>query len=92
MFVHCRVNDSLGVGLTVVSLTGEGRESAESSFVPLREVPLPYNVFSMIDICDSSKEIVIEERVLLYYKYDNHPVNCVKIFNSVYKVKPFGFR
>lgn len=87
-----RVTDSLGVGLSVVSLTGEGRESAESSFAPLKEIHLPYGLFSMIDICDSTKEVVIEERVLLYYKYDNNPVNCVKIFNSVYRVKPFGFR
>ncbi|CAB3370904.1 Hypothetical predicted protein [Cloeon dipterum] len=87
-----RIVDSLGVGMSVVSLTGEGRESSESSFVPLKEIHLPFGLFSMIDICDSQKEVVIEERVLLYYKYDNNPVNCVKIFNSVYRVKPFGFR
>jgi hypothetical protein len=78
--------------MSVVSLTGEGRESSESSFAPLKEIHLPYGLFSMIDICDSSKEVIIEEKVLLYYKYDNNPVNCVKIFNSVYRVKPFGFR
>jgi hypothetical protein len=36
--------------------------------------------------------ITLEERVLIYYKYDNNPVNCIKIFNSVYHTKPFGFR
>ncbi|XP_059476974.1 protein bark beetle isoform X2 [Neocloeon triangulifer] len=87
-----RIVDSLGVGMSVVSLTGEGRESAESSFAPLKEVPLSYGLFSMIDMCDSQKEVVIEERVLLYYKYDNNPVNCVKILTSVYRAKPFGFR
>ena len=46
----------------------------------------------MIDICDPHKEIIIEERVLVYYKYDNNPVDCVKIFASVYDVKPIGFR
>lgn len=86
------VHDSLGVGMSVVSLTGEGRESDESSFSPLKSLNLPYHLFSVIDICDTTKEITIEERVLIYFKYDNNPVNCVKIFNSQYRVKPFGFR
>ncbi|KAG7306290.1 hypothetical protein JYU34_008890 [Plutella xylostella] len=86
------VNDVLGEGINAISLTGEGRESEESSFTPLKDLNLPYHLFSLIDICDSSKVITIEERVLLYYKYDNNPVNCVKIFKSMYRVKPFGFR
>lgn len=86
------IKDSLGVGTSIITLTGEGRESDESSFTPLKSLNLPYNLFSIIDICDNTKEITIEERVLVYYKYDNNPVNCVKIFNSMYRVKPFGFR
>ncbi|KAG8238179.1 hypothetical protein J437_LFUL014055 [Ladona fulva] len=77
-----RVEDVLGIGLSAISLTGEGRESEESSFTPMQEVHYPYNLFSMIDMCDPTKEVIIEERVLVYYKYDNSPVNCVKIFNS----------
>ncbi|KAL0880639.1 hypothetical protein ABMA27_001864 [Loxostege sticticalis] len=86
------VNDVLGEGVNTISLTGEGRESEESSFTPLKDLNLPYHMFSLINICDSSKMVVIEERVLLYYKYDNNPVNCVKIFKSMFRVKPFGFR
>ncbi|XP_060803589.1 protein bark beetle [Amyelois transitella] len=86
------VNDVLGEGISAISLNGEGRESDESSFTPLKDLNLPYHMFSLIDICDSSKMVVVEERVLLYYKYDNNPVNCVKIFKSRYSVKPFGFR
>ncbi|XP_034826785.1 protein bark beetle isoform X2 [Maniola hyperantus] len=86
------ISDILGEGVSAISLNGEGRESEESSFTPLRELSLPYHLFSLIDICDSSKVITVEERVLIYYKYDNNPVNCVKIFKSMYRVKPFGFR
>ncbi|KAF5303544.1 hypothetical protein FQR65_LT08145 [Abscondita terminalis] len=86
------VEDTLGVGMNILSLTGEGRESIESSFTPLKSLQIPYNLFSLIDICDTTKEVVVEERVLIYYKYDNHPVSCVKIFKSSYNVKPFGFR
>ncbi|TMW54841.1 hypothetical protein DOY81_000074 [Sarcophaga bullata] len=86
------VSQALGIGVNIVSLTGEGRESEESSFTPLKNLDIPYNLFSMIDICDPQKSIVIEERVLLYYKYDNNPVNCVKMFTSAYRAKPVGFR
>ncbi|RVE49659.1 hypothetical protein evm_005716 [Chilo suppressalis] len=86
------VNDVLGEGINTISLSGEGRESEESSFTPLKDLNLPYHMFSLIDICDSTKMVTVEERVLLYYKYDNNPVNCVKIFKSMFRVKPFGFR
>lgn len=86
------VENTLGAGINVLTLTGEGRESDESSFNPLKDLNIPYNLFSLIDICDTTKEIRIEERVLVYYKYDNNPVNCVKIFRSAYNVKPIGFR
>lgn len=86
------IQNSLGVGINIVSLSGEGRESEESSFTPLRELNIPYNLFSLVDVCDTHKEIKIEERVLVYYKYDNHPVNCIKIFRSAYNIKPLGIR
>ncbi|XP_058056870.1 protein bark beetle [Anopheles bellator] len=89
---HLRILRALGQGINAISLTGEGRESDESSYSPLKDLDLPYNLFSMIDICDTNKEITLEERVLVYYKYDNNPVNCVKIFKSAYRVKPLGFR
>ncbi|XP_052754555.1 protein bark beetle isoform X2 [Galleria mellonella] len=93
--IHIRfntINDTLGEGISAISLNGEGRESDESSFTPLKDLNLPYHMFSLIDICDSTKMVTVEERVLLYYKYDNNPVNCVKIFKSAFRVKPFGFR
>ncbi|OWR46233.1 Neurotrypsin [Danaus plexippus plexippus] len=86
------ISDTLGEGISAISLSGEGRDSEESSFTPLKDLNLPYHLFSLIDICDSTKVVTVEERVLLYYKYDNNPVNCVKIFKSMYRVKPFGFR
>ncbi|XP_046838795.1 protein bark beetle [Vespa crabro] len=86
------IKNVLGNGINVLSLTGEGREADESSFTPIKDLNVPYHLFSMIDICDTAKEITIEERVIIYYRYDNHPVNCVKIFRSPYRAKPFGFR
>ncbi|XP_055855042.1 protein bark beetle isoform X1 [Episyrphus balteatus] len=89
-FIH--INNTFGNGLNIISLTGEGRESDLSSFVPLKSLDLSYHLYSLVDICDPNKVITVEERILLYYKYDNNPVNCVKIFNAVYRAKPVGFR
>ncbi|XP_020286537.1 protein bark beetle isoform X2 [Pseudomyrmex gracilis] len=86
------INNVLGNGVNILSLTGEGREADESSFTPIKDLNVPYHLFSLIDMCDTTKEITIEERVIVYYKYDNYPVNCVKIFRSTDGAKPFGFR
>lgn len=87
-----KIENTFGQGINAISLTGEGRDADESSFAPLKALDLPYHLFSFIDICDTTKEITIEERMILYYKYDYNPVNCVKIFKSAYRVKPIGFR
>ncbi|ROT60893.1 hypothetical protein C7M84_021437 [Penaeus vannamei] len=58
---------------------------------PWPKVRLPYHMLGCGHV-DSTKELMIEERILLYYKYDNRPVDCVKIFSSGFNVKNFGFR
>ncbi|ALC38872.1 CG3921 [Drosophila busckii] len=89
---HLDINQTLGTAISIVSLSGEGRDSDESSFVPLKQLDLPYKLFSLVDMCDPQKVLTIEERMLIYYKYDNNPVNCVKIFTSAFRAKPIGFR
>ena len=81
--LHNKIENNLGVGVSAAVLTGEIREAELSAFVPLKEVPIPYHTFGMIDMCDPQKEIVIEERILLYYKYDNNP-------GKVTSIKPFS--
>ncbi len=90
--LYNKLENNLGVGISAAVLTGEVREAKLSAFEPVETIPVPYDNFGLVDICDPQKEIAIEERVLLYYKYDNNPVDCVKIFSSVYDVKPIGFR
>ena len=90
--LYNKIENNMGVGISAAVLTGEVREAKLSAFNPVKTVPIPYHNFGLVDICDPQKEIVIEERILLYYKYDNNPVDCVKIFASIYDVKPIGFR
>ncbi|XP_037072320.1 LOW QUALITY PROTEIN: protein bark beetle-like [Pollicipes pollicipes] len=91
-FMHLWVHHNLGIGMNTIMLTGEARSSGRSSFVPIQQVALPYNLFGMVDMCDAHKEIQVQERILVYYKYDNRPVDCVKIFTSAARIKTFGFR
>ena len=87
-----RFEENLGSGIHILMLSGEARAAEESSFKPLSRVHLPHHMFGMLDACDTDKEVLVEERVLLYYKYNSRPADCVKIFTSVYQVKNFGFR
>ncbi|XP_013781367.1 protein bark beetle-like [Limulus polyphemus] len=86
------VQDNLGVGINFVTLSGESSESEDLSYNPLQIVNIPYHIFGMVDICDTNKELKVEERLLVYYKYDNRPVDCIKIFISSHSAKPIGFR
>ncbi len=87
-----RIEHNLGVGLSVLMLNGETRDADLSAFSPLRQAAIPYNTFGLLDACDPSKQVMVEERILVYYRYDNRPADCVKIFTSQYGVKTFGFR
>ncbi|UYV80531.1 hypothetical protein LAZ67_19000487 [Cordylochernes scorpioides] len=86
------VRDNLGLGLNVHILNGESSLSPTLSYTPLNHAHLPYSIFGMVDICDTNKQLQVEERVLVYYKYDNRPVDCVKIFRSRHAVKMVGLR
>ncbi|CAG0893659.1 unnamed protein product [Cyprideis torosa] len=86
------VENNGGVGVTVLVLNGEGQKYGPSSFAPLSSARLSYSSFGLVDMCDTNKELVVEQRVLVYYKYDSRPADCVKIFKSRHGIKNFGFR
>lgn len=86
------IQNNMGVGINFLSLTGESSDVTKLGYDPLRQVDMSYRVFGMVDMCDTNKQMEIENRILLYYKYDNQPVDCVKIFSSRHYGKQIGFR
>lgn len=87
------IKNNLGIGINILTLVGESTsEASKLGYDPLKSVDIAYGIFGMVDICDTNKEMVIEDRILLYYKYDNQPVDCVKIFTSHHSGKQIGFR
>ncbi|XP_014664130.1 PREDICTED: uncharacterized protein LOC106806643 [Priapulus caudatus] len=87
-----RLVDNLGVGINFLVLNGEAGEAVSLSYQPLENLTLSRNMFGVLEMCSADKEVFVTRRLLLYYKYDNTPVDCVKIFKSIYQVNQIGFR
>jgi len=84
-------NNGYGVGGLV--LNGESRYEVErSSFAPLVESSIPYNVFGLVRMCTSEKLIFVADRILLYHKYTFETIDCVKIIQSKERRKIVAIR
>uniref|UniRef100_T1IJ76 SRCR domain-containing protein n=1 Tax=Strigamia maritima TaxID=126957 RepID=T1IJ76_STRMM len=90
--VDSRIEDNLGVGLNILELNGYEGNLLESTFTPLKTTHIPYNLFGFVDICESQKILEVQERILVYYRYHNYPMDCVKIFKSIGQVSHLGIR
>ncbi|XP_035215433.1 protein bark beetle-like, partial [Stegodyphus dumicola] len=89
------ISNNMGVGVNILSLTGESSSDVTASklvYSPLKSIDMSYGIFGMVDICDTNKTMEFENRLLVYYKYDNQPVDCVKIFTARHYGKQIGFR
>ncbi|XP_015781798.1 protein bark beetle-like [Tetranychus urticae] len=92
IFHNLDLTNNLGSGLNYLLLNGASTDMPFLPYIPLKESTLPYNVFSFVDICDTNKNLVIDQRLILYFKYDSRAVDCVKIIRSSVKSKKVGFR
>ncbi|KAF7488484.1 Protein bark beetle [Sarcoptes scabiei] len=90
-----KLEHNLGAGLNLFLL---GISTSESKRVPYEPITdgssfnVPYNAFSLVDICDARKQLRVKEKIYVFYKYDNRPVDCVKIFTSDNPLKLIGVR
>ncbi|KAK6052455.1 scavenger receptor cysteine-rich domain protein [Cooperia oncophora] len=83
------VTNNGGVGINIMTASVQGpTTNAETPFQPLH---IPYYSQGMVDICAAEKMMQISNRVLVYYKYDSIPVDCVKIFSSAGRKVAFRF-
>ncbi|EYC44991.1 hypothetical protein Y032_0443g1557 [Ancylostoma ceylanicum] len=85
--VNVTNNGGIGVSITTASIQA-GNSNADIPFQPLT---IPYYSLGMVDICAANKMLQISNRVLVYYKYDSQPVDCVKIFSSPGRKVAFRF-
>ncbi|KAH9500139.1 hypothetical protein Btru_077291 [Bulinus truncatus] len=75
------ISGNLGYGVNVLVLNGES-SNRPSSFLPYGLNTMPYNVYGLVDICRLEKEIKLETRMILFYKYGPQQRDCVKIISS----------
>ncbi|GMS79584.1 hypothetical protein PENTCL1PPCAC_1759, partial [Pristionchus entomophagus] len=73
-------NKGHGVHVTTMNLQAPGPPSADA---PLGPLTIPYLSPGMINMCAATKTITVSGRVIIYYKYDSRPVDCVKHFVGV---------
>ncbi|KAK6754795.1 hypothetical protein RB195_013653 [Necator americanus] len=85
--VNVTNNGGIGVSITTSSIQS-GNTNTDIPFQPLT---IPYYSLGMVDICAANKMLQVNNRVLVYYKYDSLPVDCVKIFSSSGRKVAFRF-
>ena len=86
------LTNNLGYGVGGIVLNGETRDTLLSSFTPLTESMIPYNVRGFVDMCSSEKEVTLTDRILLYYKYDFKSIDCAKVLRSKVRGKTVAIR
>ncbi|KAI1309118.1 Protein bark beetle [Halotydeus destructor] len=91
-FHRLELRRNLGAGINYLLLGGASSGVATIPYKPLSTSTIPYNLYGLVDVCDTNKKLIVEERVIVYHKYDNHPVDCVKIFAATHSAKRLGFR
>lgn len=91
-FHQLRLRNNLGVGINYLSVTGSSSASKLVPYLPIRHLEISSDIFGLVDICGANKELQIEERVLIFYRYSSQPVDCVKIVSSKLSVKHLGVR
>lgn len=80
-----------GIGVNLLTLSFQN-PSVPTSDVPLQNITFPYYLFGLTEMCSVGKDVNVDSRILVYYKYDSYPVDCLKYFVSSNGVKPLGFR
>ncbi|KAK3092533.1 hypothetical protein FSP39_004063 [Pinctada imbricata] len=86
------ITGNLGHGINVLSLNGESQDIDQSSFLPLMANTIPYYLYGLVDICKMEKVIDLKNRLIVFYKYSETSVNCVKIVKSANPLKRVQLR
>ncbi|XP_033735968.1 LOW QUALITY PROTEIN: protein bark beetle-like [Pecten maximus] len=86
------VSGNLGYAVNMLILNGESRDIDVSSFTPLKLNTVPYNIHGLVDICKMEKEITIDNRLIVFYKYSQTALDCVKIVRSKNSLRRVSLR
>ncbi|CEF63163.1 SRCR domain and Parallel beta-helix repeat and Pectin lyase fold/virulence factor domain and Pectin lyase fold domain and C-type lectin-like domain and C-type lectin fold domain and SRCR-like domain-containing protein [Strongyloides ratti] len=82
------VTNNKGQGINILATNLQTPMS--TSFVPTGPLTIPYYSPGLLDICSTGKIINVQNRIILFYKYDSINVDCIKVFHSLRG--PISFR
>ncbi|MCP9262754.1 Scavenger receptor cysteine-rich domain protein [Dirofilaria immitis] len=80
-------NRGYGISFWLSNLQGPGGNSG--TVLGTMDI-IPYNARGLLDICAAQKQFEVMNRIIMFYKYDSHAVDCIKIFKST--ERNIGFR
>ncbi|CAI4225131.1 unnamed protein product [Auanema sp. JU1783] len=86
---HMNVTHNRGQGIAIV--TANLQVPNANADAPISPLNIPYNAQGILDMCSAVKNRTVLNRILVYYKYDSMPVDCVKIFTSPGRKLSFRF-
>lgn len=86
------ISDNLGFGVNIIVLNGDSQDNQYSAFDPLVINTVPYQLYGLVDICRMEKNIIINRRLILYYKYSETAVDCVKQIKSLHSERKIVLR
>lgn len=87
-------NDNVGYGAAITVLNGDSSDpiSRVPQPIPMRLSPLPSSVLGLVDMCDIAKDIVIRDRLIVYYRYSYRTIACTKLIRSSIPNKQIAVR
>ncbi|XP_029656084.1 protein bark beetle-like isoform X1 [Octopus sinensis] len=85
------ITANLGYGINILVLNGDSKNEM-ASFLPLVQSTIPYFLFGVVEMCLLEKEIILETKMLIYYKYSSNAIDCVKSIKSKYRDKQLALR
>ncbi|CAI2352995.1 unnamed protein product [Caenorhabditis sp. 36 PRJEB53466] len=78
--LNLNVTDNHGQGINIMTTFVQAPSTSQETM--RKPMTIPYYSQGMLDMCAAAKRLDVRNRIMLYYKYDSYPVDCVKIFTS----------
>uniref|UniRef100_A0A8R1DMH6 SRCR domain-containing protein n=1 Tax=Caenorhabditis japonica TaxID=281687 RepID=A0A8R1DMH6_CAEJA len=77
---NLNVTFNQGQGVNIMTTFVQAPSSSQETMN--KPMTIPYYSQGMMDMCASVKRFEVKNRIMLYYKYDSIPADCVKLFTS----------
>ncbi|KAF1753039.1 hypothetical protein GCK72_019595 [Caenorhabditis remanei] len=78
--LNLNVTFNQGQGVNIMTTFVQAPSTSQDAMK--KPMSIPYYSQGMMDMCAAVKRFEVKNRILLYYKYDSFPVDCVKVFTS----------